>query len=185
MALEDKSGNANLQEAARTASKKMKAILDDMKDFSGSLRVKPESLFLDTVIKDAVMEAKIHHSGVQINTVLDEGLMAFADPVALERILANLINNAVEAKSPSVSIEAALNEERDRVIVKIIDRGIGISENIKQKLLKPFSSHGKAEGSGLGLWHGAQLLKAMGGDLGIESHVGHGTVITLELQKGT
>ncbi len=185
VALDDKSGNVDLQDAARNASNRVKAMIDDMKEFSGSLRVQVESIILGDTIDRAVAEAQVRHRHIQIEVAAPKDLLAHADAIALERVLINLIDNAVEASSPRVLIEAFDNENQSGVSIKISDWGIGISDDLKQRLVKPFASFGKKQGSGLGLWHASQVLKAMGGSMEILSHgQGMGAVVILHFQKG-
>jgi signal transduction histidine kinase len=78
--------------------------------------------------------------------------------------------------------------DRARVHIHVCDTGRGIREDLRESIFEPFvqgdpSLTRTAEGTGLGLSISRQLARAMGGDISIQSELGHGSVFTLTLPR--
>lgn len=99
----------------------------------------------------------------------------------VERMLSNLINNAIESvanKPPIITIRLAI--EDDIVNLRIEDNGSGIPQHILNQINNSISvTHGKTTGQGLGITHTRKTLAKYGGKLDIESTSGVGTKIIL------
>lgn len=109
-------------------------------------------------------------------------------PLALQRIVGNLLDNAVKFTGEgAIAVNATPGSLSDRqsLIVHVRDQGPGMASHEVERLFLPFKQ-GKAgresrKGSGLGLWISYQLANALGGSLSAESMEGHGTTMRLEL----
>jgi signal transduction histidine kinase/DNA-binding response OmpR family regulator len=117
------------------------------------------------------------------------------DSVRLRQILTNLVNNAVKfTEKGEVVIRTSLVEEtKEHVEIRfeVRDTGIGIANNRSDRLFQPFSqvdasTTRKYGGTGLGLTICKQLCEMMGGQIGLESELGHGCTFwfTVTLEKG-
>lgn len=111
------------------------------------------------------------------------GLFATIQPVEFGRLLSNLINNAVEALEDKGRVDIKLTAEGDNILLAISDNGKGIPPEILAKLGKKGETHGKAGGSGLGLFHARTMVESWGGSLTITSAPGQGTTVTIKLPK--
>jgi len=108
------------------------------------------------------------------------------DARRLERALYNLLLNACEAVIPEPgSIAITLNEVRDGVEIRVSDTGRGVPELIRSKLFEPFVSHGKENGTGLGLTVVQKIVQDHGGDVTVETTSSSGTVFRLMLPLGS
>jgi len=104
------------------------------------------------------------------------------DPKKLERALYNLLLNSCEAVVPdSGRIHVGLNEVRGGVEIRVSDNGRGIPEIIRGQLFEPFISHGKENGTGLGLTVVQKIVQDHGGDVIVEKTSPEGTVFRLLL----
>jgi C4-dicarboxylate-specific signal transduction histidine kinase len=108
-----------------------------------------------------------------------------ADPRALQQVMLNLTTNALDAlegvEGPRVRIEA---RERDgRVVIEVGDNGCGMSSEALQNLFKPFYTT-KQSGTGLGMAIVKKALAKMNGFVEVDSLLGHGTRVRLELPRG-
>ena len=104
------------------------------------------------------------------------------DPRKLERALYNLLLNSCEAVVPEAGrIHVGLNEVRGGVEIRVSDNGRGIPEMIRGQLFEPFISHGKENGTGLGLTVVQKIVQDHGGDVMVEKTSAEGTVFRLLL----
>lgn len=105
---------------------------------------------------------------------------------ALQHVLLNLTNNAVDAVTdrPDPHIDIMLSREDDRVRIRVSDNGCGMNKDHLASLFKPFHTT-KQHGTGLGLVIVKKMLTTMRGTIHIASHEGSGTVVTVHLPGGT
>jgi putative PEP-CTERM system histidine kinase len=108
-------------------------------------------------------------------------LTARADAAALEQALVHLVQNAIDASGPEDPVELRAFESGGDVVVEVVDRGCGMSEDfVRSRLFQPFVST-KETGFGIGAHEARALIAAMGGRLEVDSAVGEGTRFTLIL----
>jgi signal transduction histidine kinase len=104
------------------------------------------------------------------------------DQKKIERALVNLLLNACEvAPRDSGKVEISLQQEKDRVEIRIADNGPGIPAPIRDRLFQPFVSYGKQNGIGLGLAIGQKIFQDHGGNAALESTKPGRTVFKLTL----
>jgi two-component system, OmpR family, sensor histidine kinase KdpD len=110
--------------------------------------------------------------------------LAVADPALLERVMANLLSNAIRyspADSPATVTASALG---DRVELRVIDQGPGVSQTDRDRIVAPFQRQGGENtppGTGLGLALSRGLTEAMHGTLTPEDTPGGGLTMTVSL----
>jgi len=116
-------------------------------DKSLSIRVS-----INPLIREVISSFQIDESG-QIETELDEHIgTVFADPVAIRRVLSNLITNAFRYGNGWIKISSGINQKRDFIWLCVEDNGPGIEASQVERLMQPFErGEGSASGSGLGL----------------------------------
>jgi len=107
-----------------------------------------------------------------------------ADPEAIKRALANLIDNAVEAMQDAlfreIQISTALLASRDAVEIVVADTGHGVTQELKERLFLPYFST-KRRGTGLGLAIVSRILEDHHGSIRVEENRPAGTRFILEL----
>ena len=107
-----------------------------------------------------------------------------ADPMRLQRLLLNLVSNAVKFTSSGGRIAVdARREEGGRFVIGIEDNGCGIEPELMKRVFEPFTMGGIAEGSGLGLHIAKGLADLHGADLDLSSRPGLGTKVRLSLPE--
>ncbi len=100
----------------------------------------------------------------------------------------NLIKNATQAVrrqdefDRKGTVTLALEESADNYIVAIKDNGLGISDDVKEKLFVPYFTT-KSTGTGLGLAMSKQIIENHGGSIWFDSKVGEGTTFFVSLKK--
>jgi signal transduction histidine kinase len=96
-------------------------------------------------------------------------------PEPIERILENLIRNAIEATHPTKSVRVSAQQVGPYTDLFVVDEGSGMSEDfLRTRLFKPFQST-KTKGLGIGLYSCKELADAMGATIEVESELGKGT----------
>ncbi len=114
------------------------------------------------------------------------------DPLRIERILYNLLDNAAKYSPSSSQIKILVNAELDRLVISVSDRGRGLSSSEQARIFGPFqrlenSRPDQARGAGLGLMVCRRLVEAHGGEVWVESKKGKGSTFSFSLpfRKGT
>jgi PAS domain S-box-containing protein len=112
--------------------------------------------------------------GIAVKLDLEPGLPpVLADPEAIRRALANLIDNAAEAMQGSLlrvlGVHSALSEDGSGVEIAVSDTGHGLTDEIRERLFLPFYST-KHRGTGLGLSIAAKIVQEHGGSLRAEAN---------------
>ncbi len=105
-----------------------------------------------------------------------------ADPMRLQRLLLNLISNAVKftGRGGRIAVDAR-RDDMGRFVIGIEDNGCGIEPDLMKRIFEPFTMGGLAEGSGLGLHIAKGLADLHGADLDLSSKPGAGTTVRLSL----
>ena len=171
----------------RIATDKLRAIVarlnEPVQTLSGEYRhaLAPTDLctLVARVLQTTAAAAVLH----QIERRLPAQLVVPVDAERIERVLENLVINALEAmgtKSGQLMIEAGTQDEH-YVFVSIYDSGVGMSaEFISKRLFRPFATT-KEKGIGLGLYTCREIVAAHGGRLEVKSEVGVGTCFRVVL----
>jgi len=123
-------------------------------------------------------------SGIRytIDSPQGEELIVKGDYVQLEQILENPILNAKDAlEGKAGEIGISLSKKDDSVNIIVSDTGKGIPEENIKKVFEPFFSTKGSKGTGLGLKFVKKLVEAYGGSISIESNVGVGTQVQIDL----
>ena len=113
-------------------------------------------------------------------------MVVLGDESALERALGNLIGNALKYSLRSSAVEVAVGREGDWALVRVEDRGPGIPEEERERVLEPFQrleSHRDVPGSGLGLSIVRDVCAEHGGHLEIADREGGGASIRMRLPR--
>jgi len=106
----------------------------------------------------------------------------------VQQVLLNLLGNAIKFTPIHGHIDVHCSAEGDRIVIKVSDTGVGISEDNLSRVFEPFVQVDSRftrphEGVGLGLAISRDLARGMGGDLRAESVVGVGSTFTLTLPR--
>lgn len=102
-------------------------------------------------------------------------------PFELQSILSNIINNSTEAITGQGFIHVKAADKDCNLVITITDSGKGIPEDNLPKVFEQSVTFGKPNGSGLGLYHAKTFVEQWGGNIQIESEVGHGTIVKITL----
>lgn len=152
-------------------------ILDLSKIESGHLEISPHSFsfedFLEEVHSSLIGQAL--QKGIDLEFVISTPLprSITSDSTRLKQILFNLIGNAIKfTDEGSVQVHLSFNSQKNRLVFRVKDTGIGLSQEQSQRLFRPFSqgdaSHTRRfGGTGLGLVLSRDLARMLGGDVSL------------------
>jgi two-component system sensor histidine kinase KdpD len=162
-------------------------LVDNLLDMSrlnaGAMSVFSRPVALDEVVPRALDDLGSSGDGVAVD-VPDDLPEVYADPGLLERVLANLVANAVRYSPPGTPPLVTGSGLGDRVELRVIDRGPGIPAASLDKVFAPFQRLGDTDnttGVGLGLALSRGLTEAMGGELTPEETPGGGLTMVVAL----
>jgi two-component system sensor histidine kinase KdpD len=156
-------------------------LLDASRIQVGAVHVFFASVGLDEVITSALSGLGAGENRVSVD-VPDDLPPVQTDPALLERVVANLIENAITWSPQDHDVRVTAGEVSGRVDLRIIDRGPGIQPDQRETIYQPFQRLGdspKGSGVGLGLAVARGLLEAMNQELLIEDTPGGGTTMVI------
>jgi signal transduction histidine kinase len=140
----------------------MEELLDLSRLDARGVSVRPERLELDSVLGEIVSEAL--PTGTNIGVYVPEDLVVVADRLVLDRVVSNLLSNALRYGAEPVTLTAEANDASLQITVE--DSGEGVAEEIRPSLFERFARTESANvGSGLGLSIARSYARAHGGDL--------------------
>jgi PAS domain S-box-containing protein len=178
-------------EAVIKSAQRMSVTLRDLVDLTEMEAGQQLKLNLERIdMRSFVLEVKEHLAGLldvgRVRVDLPEGLPAVsADPDRLERILTNLLSNALKYSKPDTEVTVAAAHHDGWVITSVTDRGKGIPEEERSLLFQPYRRaqimRGPQESLGLGLYITKGLVEAHGGQIWVESEVGKGSTFSFSL----
>jgi signal transduction histidine kinase len=153
------------------ASVRIRELLEEFLDRSRSAGTVVESSDIRELVRCAVTKIAVsaEFQSVQIVQAIPEDLTVLVDGHRIQRVLVNLLINALEAMPNGGTIYLSAVADSRSVIVRIRDTGPGIAPEIQNRLFQPFASAGKANGMGLGLALSRQTVIDHGGDMWAES----------------
>jgi hypothetical protein len=145
----------------------------------------PRACNMNEVADEALALFAGRLDGITVQRDLEPGLpVVLADPEAIRRALANLIDNAAEAMQGSLlrvlRVCSCLSEDGSAVEVEVSDTGHGLTDEIRERLFLPFYST-KHRGTGLGLSIAAKIVQELGGSIRAESNSPKGARFVLRL----
>ena len=171
----------------------MTVMLDDLLDISrishNKLVLRKEALSMDSIIDRSVRTAQslIRSHGHTLSVRKPEhDLYLEADPIRLEQIIVNLLNNAAKYTNQNGSIELSTKKEGDMAVITVTDNGIGIQKNMLKRIFDPFFQVERGrlptQGLGIGLPLTRQLVELHGGTIQAMSQgEGKGSQFTVRL----
>ena len=166
-------------------SQRLSRLIDKLLDLS-RLQAGEAEARRDWCSIEEVVEGALEHvdAAVPVEVTLDRDLpLVQADPAQLERVLANLIENG-QHFSGGHPVKLRARVTGGRLMIRVIDRGPGISQELLPHVFEPFRRGGADadhRGSGLGLAIVKGFVEANGGRVWAESLSGQGTVFVVQL----
>ena len=183
---------ATIEESTDQLTALVANLLDSSRLAAGVIQPELRKVYLEEVVQRALLTLS-NRSSRYGRAALDRVKVEVADAVAmadsglLERVLANLLDNALRY-APDSPIRVYAGLVGDRVLVNVADEGSGIPRGAEQQLFAPFQrmgDHDNTTGVGLGLSVARGFVEAMGGTISATDTPGGGLTVVIDLAAPT
>jgi signal transduction histidine kinase len=172
------------------SAERLSGLVEDMLEVSrieqGRMSINMETLSVEDEIDTAVATLMPVANKKKLNLMVEKEAVGMiqADPTRIRQIFDNIIGNAIKY-TPEGSVVIKLYQERGRQFIRVVDTGIGMSEEERKHLFQKFyrirnSDTENIIGTGLGLWITKQIIEKMGGQITVESIKGVGSHFILD-----
>ena len=169
----------------RIAVNQMTELIESLLEFSRTREsLRPTYGDVRSAVDRAVQGVKAHpeFQRIRIRISAEGPTEGWFDFKKLERALLNLLLNACEVvPAESGKIDVELKRKGESVEIRIEDNGPGIAEAVRDRLFEPFVSHGKENGTGMGLTVVQKILQDHGGDVTVEQTSASGTTFRVNI----
>ena len=179
----DEKGNDYLLNI-RKGTERMSNVIDDLLNLSNVSRqvVQRKSVDLSEMASSIFVRLREAATGRRVEVIIQESLMAYADPGLMEIDISNLIGNAWKftSKNGNARIEFGTIEQDGKTVYFIKDNGAGFEQKYVDRMFQPFHrlhSASEFDGTGIGLAIVERIIQRHGGDIWAEGEVGKGATI--------
>jgi signal transduction histidine kinase len=157
-------------------------------DFDQRQKIRSEVINPDELLHQCVslLSFRAKEKDQQLTLTSNTHVKILGDTEKIWRVINNLIVNAIKFSPENTTIHIEAHKVDDKLLISVNDAGLGIPEDIQNKIFDPFTSarrvgtHGE-QPFGLGLYISRQIIEAHNGRIWLESQPGHGTTFYVEL----
>ena len=177
--------------AMRTAAHRMEAMIEELTDVAHlqvgrALPLRLEEVDLVPVVRQVVDDVQPRRGGAGLTVDGPETLSVCGDRNRLQRVVQNIVGNAMKYSPVDRPITVTLGREGLWAVVAVQDQGVGIpAEELPHLAFYRASTAGDVGGTGIGLWGARAIVAQHGGEVRIASTVGEGTTVTVRLPART
>jgi PAS domain S-box-containing protein len=169
---------------SREGLKRIQQIVKDLRLFARIDEGERNEADLNTGIESTItiIHGHAHKKGVTIKPDLHPLPPVNCYPARINQVIMNLLSNAIDATPEGGTVTVRTTSEKDRVNIQIIDTGVGIPPEMRQKIFDPFfTTKPVGQGTGLGLSISYGIVHDHGGTIEVDSTLGEGTTFTVSL----
>ncbi|MGZ4949382.1 MAG: ATP-binding protein [Halobacteriota archaeon] len=159
----------------------MDKIVSDLQDYARPLEIEREEVEIAALIDDTLSVLTIPEE-ISVHVDVPAAITATLDAHFMQRVLVNLIMNAVQAMPNGGELTIGAAVDHGVVVITVHDTGEGVPDAMKDTVFSPLTT-GKAKGTGLGLAVVKRIVEAHNGTITFESEEGEGTTFTVTLPQ--
>jgi signal transduction histidine kinase len=168
---------------------RLRVLVDDLLDTAriqtGRLELRADLVDLVDLVARVVSSWDEAHRA-RLTFEATQALIGSWDPFRIEQVVTNLVDNALKYSPAPRPVDLHLAAEGPWAVLRVVDRGIGVPEDMRNRIFEPFSRGAAAAtrnhgGLGLGLFISRTIVERHGGTLELESHVGRGSTFIVRL----
>jgi signal transduction histidine kinase len=177
-------GDGIREEVAR-ARGIIRDLTEDIQVANGRFAISKADVDLSMLVRQFVERQGRAFADHEIAVKTDEGCVIQGDASRIERVLMNLVSNAVKYSPPRTRVALQVQKQGSFAVLIVSDQGAGIAPEDLGVLFQPFgrgrSAHSLAEGTGMGLYVVKQIVEAHDGKIEVHSELGHGATFEIRL----
>ena len=164
------------------------SLLDVSKIELGKLNMNPEPVMLTEILQKVMndLDLKVRVKKMRVTLVSNNDVVVTVDPKFISQVFSNLIDNAIKYSPQKGIINIKIYKKKDQAIIKVVDKGYGISEGEKKNIFQKFHRGSNLErqdmeGNGLGLYIAKSIVEESHGSISFTSKKNKGTTFTVTL----
>lgn len=162
--------------------KRIERLTTNLLSLGHATKLKKENANINELIKQVceILSINIKKSGVNLIEKYEKLPIIKIDKQTIKQVLLNLMLNSIQAMPDGGTMEVRTGIEDGNILIYIKDEGVGISDEIKEKIFEPFYTT-KSDGSGIGLTLAKNIIEAHGGNIKFESEKNKGSIFYIYL----
>ncbi len=153
-------------------------IVQDLQDYAKPNMPVAKETDLEALCREVLFKNNLPENITAACKINSDAKTIVTDQSMLQRVLSNLVSNAVQAMPDGGKLTLSAHEDAGGTVIEVQDSGVGIPEEVKSRLFTPLFTT-KAKGQGFGLAVVKRLTEAIGGTVTFESKIGKGTKFIL------
>ena len=169
-------------------TRRLSRLIDNLLDLSrleaGAATPETDVWPVDVLIAQALDETEDPDGRIVVE-LPEHPLGVRADPRQIERVLVNLLENALKYSPREEPVRVQIGGRPHHVLVRVVDHGPGVSSADRERIFDPFQRGDAGSGAGLGLAIARGFAEANGARVRVESRPGQGAAFVLELQRAS
>ncbi len=188
--LENESASEKIDKAVKVCSGEVERLDGIIKNFLEAIRPSPPNLIeinLLDILEEVLefLSQEIKNSGIGTEVILGDKLPSInADRDQIKQVFFNVSKNSIQAMEPGGELKITARADGDYVYIYFADTGKGIDPESMARLFQPYFTT-KLGGHGLGMMICQRIMRDHGGQIGVDSREGKGTIVTLQFPRRT
>lgn len=194
-AIDDTANNRRFLSVIRKNAERMHRLIEDILELSsieaGKINLQPQKVNLRKMVEEIFtnLSSRISEKNIQLKNSVSEDTIVFADPIRLEQMITNLVDNAIKFNRENGLVEVFHKKDETNDFIFVKDTGEGITAEHLPRIFERFYRTDKARssrnigGTGLGLAIVKHLAKIHSGEVGVSSSPGEGSTFWIKLPK--
>ncbi len=176
---------AELQRLSLLVDKVLKLSLFENRELELKKEIFDLKQLTEEVLNTMKLQFNAHHADVELE-IQGNYFTILADRLHITSVIFNLLDNALKYSQGNPQITLRLQHQTDNIVLQVVDRGIGISPDYRNKIFDKFfrvpnGDHHNIKGYGLGLSYVAHVIKRHSGTISVDSEQGKGSTFTIKL----